>query len=49
MKPRTAALLGTILLLIGTVFLTGCDDALLPQMPSVEKQNHAENQDEIGH
>ncbi|GAA2174883.1 hypothetical protein GCM10009784_15040 [Arthrobacter parietis] len=48
MKTRTAALLGTGLLLTGALFLTGCDDTPLPQMPGVEEQDGADDQEENG-
>lgn len=44
MKARTAALLIAGLLLVGSVFLTGCDDAPPPQVPGVEEQDGAEEE-----
>ncbi|MBP2217343.1 hypothetical protein [Arthrobacter sp. CAN_C5] len=48
MKTRTTALLSAGLLLTGTVFLTGCNDTPLPQMPGVEEQDGGEEQGENG-
>lgn len=46
MKPRSAALAGSTLLLAGAMFLTSCDDKQIPQTPGVEEQDDAENHDE---
>ncbi|GAA1348504.1 hypothetical protein [Arthrobacter roseus] len=46
MKTRTKAILGSVLLLTGALFLTSCDDTQLPQTPGVEEEDGAEDQDE---
>jgi hypothetical protein len=46
MKTRATAILGSTLILSGALFLTSCDNIQLPQTPSVEEQDGAENQDE---
>lgn len=46
MKSRTAATVGSTLLLAGALFPSSCDDRQIPQTPGVEEPGDAENQDE---
>ncbi|KNC20494.1 hypothetical protein AC792_00345 [Arthrobacter sp. RIT-PI-e] len=47
MRSRPTTLLGSALLLLGALSITGCDDTQLPQIPGVEEQD-TENQEDSG-